>query len=331
MTTAARPTPRRWRDADASPNPQAHSRPKTRRSRGDHGISWDKINKCYVGTISLGYDTTGKRRRRTVTGKTKAQVKDKLITLREEISAGVQTPATYTVEQCVRDWLDSLAIDPGTIATYRGQAEKWIYPRIGAAKLKDLKVTDIELFFGDIAKVLRRPSLVAIKSTLRRSIRRAQKHDLIIRNVAELADVPDCQPGRPSRAMTEEQAAQVLAAASGIAGVYRTVVTIGRYPGAAAHAATAANDLACGTRPRTNATFAHVSDDLAAATCWSCRAKLGLDSRHHPRLALNQARRRHQDPQVAALARAAQPRDRCSSCPPKAPGRRAPSRRSRLA
>ena len=32
------------------------SGPKKRRERGDDGISWDKINKCYVGTISLGND-----------------------------------------------------------------------------------------------------------------------------------------------------------------------------------------------------------------------------------------------------------------------------------
>jgi hypothetical protein len=32
---------------------------KRRRERGDHGISWDKTNKCYVGTISLGYDSSG--------------------------------------------------------------------------------------------------------------------------------------------------------------------------------------------------------------------------------------------------------------------------------
>ncbi len=59
--------------------------PKRRRERGDDGISWDKINKCYVGTISLGYDGSGKRLRRTVRGKTKAEVKDKLDKLHDEI------------------------------------------------------------------------------------------------------------------------------------------------------------------------------------------------------------------------------------------------------
>jgi hypothetical protein len=40
------------------------------------------------------------------------------------------------------DWLDSLELDPHTMATYRGQAEKWIYPKIGATKLAEFKATD---------------------------------------------------------------------------------------------------------------------------------------------------------------------------------------------
>jgi Phage integrase, N-terminal SAM-like domain len=189
--------------------------PRRRRDRGDDGISWDKINKCYVGTISLGYHGNGKRLRRTVRGKTKAEVKDKLDKLHDEINAGIRTPASYTVGQCVADWLDSLELDPSTMATYRGQAEKWICPKIGAMKLKDFKVTDADKFFRDIAGALGKSSLTEIKSTLRRSIRRAQKHDLIGRNVAELVDLPQGRPGRLSRAMTEQQAGKVLRAASG--------------------------------------------------------------------------------------------------------------------
>ncbi len=135
-------------------------KPKRRRERGDDGISWDKVNKCYVGTISLGYGEDGKRLRRYVRGKTKTEVKDKLDELHEEIRAGIETPATYTVRQCVADWLDSLERDPHTMATYRGQAEKWIYPKIGRTKLKDFKATDADRFFRDVAKVLSKASLV---------------------------------------------------------------------------------------------------------------------------------------------------------------------------
>ncbi len=76
---------------------------------GDDGISWDKANKCFVGTVSLGFDAEG-RRRRSVRGRTKAEVKDKLKELHEEINAGIYTPATYIVEACVSEWLDELTL-----------------------------------------------------------------------------------------------------------------------------------------------------------------------------------------------------------------------------
>src|SRR5450755_2813004 len=251
--------------------------PRRRRERGDDGISWDRANKCYVGTISLGYDDSGKRLRRTARGKTKQAVKDKLDKLHEEIKAGIETPATYTVRQCVADWLDSLELDPHTLATYRGQAEKWIYPKIGRTKLKDFKATDADRFFRNVAKVLSKASLVKIKSTLIRSIRRAQKYDLIGRNVAELVDLPHGRPGHPSRAMSEEQAGKVLQAASGRATAYVKVVKVSRGQYAATHAATEAGELACGTWTRLKAAIAEVGTDLAGITCHFCRAELGLD------------------------------------------------------
>src|SRR6201995_1229302 len=252
-------------------------KPKRRRERGDDGIHWDKVNKCYQGTISLGYGDGGKRLRRTVRGKTKAEVKDKLDGLHEEIKAGIETPATYTIRQCVADWLNSLELDPHTLATYRGQAEKWIYPKIGRTKLKDFKATDADRFLRDVAKVLSKASLVKIKSTLVRSIRRAQKYDLIGRNVAELVDLPQGQPGAPPRAMSEQQAATVLSAASGQMTGYVRVVKVGRGRYAATHAATEVGEVACGTRSRMKSPLIEIGTDLDAVTCRSCCGQLGSD------------------------------------------------------
>jgi len=253
-------------------------KPKRRRERGDDGISWDKINKCYVGTVSLGYGDAGKRVRRTVRGKTKQEVKGKLDDLHDEIKAGIHTPATYTVKQCVMDWLDSLELDPHTMATYRGQAEKWIYPKIGAKKLAEFKATDAERFLRDVAKVLSKASLVKIKSTLVRSIRRAQKYDLIGRNVAALVDLPQGRPGHPSRAMTEEQASKVLKAASGQPAGFVKVVKVSEGQYAATHAATETGEIACGTWTRLNAPVTEIGADLTETTCRFCRAELGLDA-----------------------------------------------------
>jgi integrase len=250
---------------------------RRRRDRGDGTIAWDKINKHYVGKVSLGFNGDGARNRPSVRGRTKAEVKDKLDKLREEINAGIRTPATYTIGQCVKDWLDSIERDPHTMETITGQAKNWIYPKIGNVKLKDFTATDADRFFKEIAAHLGKRSLVMIKSTLRRSIRRAQVHDLIGRNVVELIDLPAGQPGHPSRAMTQDQAGQVLKAASGKATGYIKVVKASKGRYGATHAATEAGDLACGTKPPKNAPITDVGKDLADTTCRSCRAQLGID------------------------------------------------------
>lgn len=144
--------------------------------------------------------------------------------------------------------------------------------------LRTFKVDDADKFFREIAPFLSQRSLVMIKSTLRRSIRRAQARDLIVRNVIELIDLPSGRPGRPSRAMTEEQAAAVIKTARGQVSGYVKVVkaSSGRY--GVTHAATETGTLACGTKPPKNALIIEVSRELNQATCRSCRTQLGLDS-----------------------------------------------------
>ena len=259
-------------------SPNSDKPKRRRRDRGDDGIWWDRANRHYVGAVSLGFNSDGKRNRPTVRGRTRAEVKEKLDKLHDELNAGIHTPATYTVEQCVKDWFASIERDEHTMQTLTGQARKWIYPRIGATKLKDFSATDAVKFFQQIAPFLSKRTLVMIKSTLRRSIRRAQVHDLIGRNVIELIDLPAGKPGRPSRAMTQDQAAKVLKTANGGPTGYVKVVkaSSGRY--GATHAATESGQLACGTKSHWKAPITEVSRELKDATCLSCRTQLGLDN-----------------------------------------------------
>ncbi len=123
------------------------------------------------------------------------------------------------------------------------------------------------------------PWLVKIKSTLTRSIRRAQKYDFIGRNVVELVDLPQGRPGRPSRAMSEEQAGKALKAATGQPIGYVKAVKVSRSRYAAAHAATEAGEVACGTRPREQVPITEIGTDLSVVTCRTCCAELGTDDR----------------------------------------------------
>ena len=143
------------------------SGPKKRRERGDDGISWDKTNKYYEGSISLGFDGDGKRLRRRVRAKTKTEVKEKLDAIDEEIKDGIQTPAAYTV-RAVRRGLARLT---GTGPVHRGRLP-------GSGREVDLpgdRRNEAEglqghstptASSGDAAQELSKASLVKIKSTL---------------------------------------------------------------------------------------------------------------------------------------------------------------------
>ena len=87
-------------------------------SYGEDGIYFDHRGDCrdsalhrtcagrWRGVVLLGFDADGKRIRRKVSGKTKAEVKDKLKALHSELDAGLRTAQGYTVEKAVADWLD---------------------------------------------------------------------------------------------------------------------------------------------------------------------------------------------------------------------------------
>ncbi len=187
-----------------------------RRGRGDDAIYFDQSKSSYVGAVSLGYTAAGNRRRRKVYGRTKAEVRDKLKELRTEIETGVTSSARYTVAEMVRKWHEVGLKDraPKTIEKCRTLIDNHILPQIGAAKLRDLTADDLDEWLESRAAELATRTLRELLSILRRSITLAQRRDLVARNVAELVTIPKGTEGRPSKALTMDQADAVLAAAA---------------------------------------------------------------------------------------------------------------------
>jgi integrase len=81
---------------------------------------------------------------------------------------------------------------------------------IGAGKLKRLTADQVDDWLDGLMDKLSTRSLQAVHSILRRAIRQAQARDKIGRNVAELVATPKGKEGRPSKAMTLDQANAVL-------------------------------------------------------------------------------------------------------------------------
>lgn len=76
-----------------------------RRGQGEDSIYWDSTKNRYVGAVSLGFSPDGKRARRKVTGRTKAEVRDKLRELHQEVESGLKPKRSYTVSDALDDWL----------------------------------------------------------------------------------------------------------------------------------------------------------------------------------------------------------------------------------
>ena len=184
-----------------------------RRARGEDSIFFAPSRKCWVGEITVGWKPDGRRDRITVRGKTKTDVKNELRAKHQELDASVRTPAHYTVQQCIEDWLNSLTTQsPTTLTNYRTAAHH-VIELIGNIKLADLKARDVQAALTKLAMQKSTRSVRMYRMVLVRAIRHAQINDLAMRNVAELISVPAGQPGRPSKALTLEQALALLEAA----------------------------------------------------------------------------------------------------------------------
>ena len=195
----------------------------SRRGYGEDGIYFDHRGDCqdsthhktcsgrWRGVVSLGYASDGKRIRKKVSGPTRTEVKDKLKALHSELDAGVRTVQGYTVEAAVADWLAEGL--PGraakTVEVYRDTLRP-VLAVIGRTPLRDLTVQDVRTALAKMAVTHSTPTLQKAHNCLTRALRHAEGRDLVRRNVSALVDTPHGRQGRPSQALTVEQAAALL-------------------------------------------------------------------------------------------------------------------------
>ena len=198
----------------------------SRRGYGEDGIYFDHRADCqdsahhktcsgrWRGVVSLGYAADGKRIRKKVSGQTRTEVKDKLKALHTELDAGVRTAAGYTVDMAVTDWLaEGLSGRAAkTVEVYR-DALRPVLAVAGRIPLRDLTVQDVRTALATMAVTHSTPTLQKAHNCLTRALRHAEGRDLVRRNVSALVDTPHGREGRPSQALTLEQAAALLEAA----------------------------------------------------------------------------------------------------------------------
>ena len=189
-----------------------------RRGYGEDSIYWDESKSRYVGAVSLGFSASGSRVRKKVSGRTKAEVRDKLRELHHQVDSGLRPRRRYTVGDALEDWLahgvDGLSAR--TVTLYRGTIVKALDEELGAVRLTELTASDVQRALAAMASRLSTRTVQIAHNVLVRAIRHAERDDLVGRNVAALVDTPKGQAsGRPSKSLTLEQAVALMAAAEG--------------------------------------------------------------------------------------------------------------------
>jgi integrase len=195
----------------------ASKRKTGRRSRrGGGSVFWDESRGSYVGLLSLGRDPDNpkKRIRKKVYGATERECQEKLDALRHEIRrTGIIARRDTTVEMAVREFLTHPPAEwrsPITMKVYRNYAET-IIEAIGPTRLAQLSAGRVDAMLRDMARRgCSKRTIEGTRSLLVRAIRRAERDNLVARNVAALSEMP-AAPQRTSKAMTLEQVGALLA------------------------------------------------------------------------------------------------------------------------
>jgi integrase len=144
---------------------------------------------------------------------TKVEVRDKLKELHHELEEGTASSPTYRVRQAVAAWLDSLDLDPSTVANYRFMA-KHVINGLGNRRLRDLTAKEVQEFLEGLPLSTRSRKLV--HKVLRDSIQHTMIAGMAGRNVAAVVNsTPRGGAGRPSKALSVAQAEAIIKAAKG--------------------------------------------------------------------------------------------------------------------
>jgi integrase len=186
-----------------------------RRGRGEGSIYKDEAKGRWYAAVSVGYGPDGKTwRRHKISGRTRAEVAAKLRELQAEQDLGAQSAPGYTVQRAVDDWLaEGLDGRSAGTVTLNRNVLKPVTAIIGDIELRKLTAHDVRRVLTQLASNHSSRSVVIAHNSLTRALRHAEANRHILHNAAALVDTPKGQRGRPSKALTGEQAAALVEAA----------------------------------------------------------------------------------------------------------------------
>ena len=170
-----------------------------KRANGEGTLSRrkDKAGKTigWRAAVTVGINENGTQDRRWVSGKTQAEVQDKLRAFQADMHTGmVADTEGLTVSAYMSRWADHKEQDatkPNTLRSYRDTVRLHIAPHIGRIKLDKLRPLDVEQMLSKMQKAGK--SAASRAYTLRvlsMALRQAVRWQMLPRNVAEAVRPP---------------------------------------------------------------------------------------------------------------------------------------------
>jgi integrase len=126
---------------------------RKRRGRGEGSI-FQREDGLWVGSLSLGCDGNGKRKRRTVYGATKLAVQQELRKLQDRADSGrLADPSGLTLSQFLAHWLEDIkpAIAANTFRGYKRSSDHHLTPQIGGVRLTQLAPLHVQAMYSSLA------------------------------------------------------------------------------------------------------------------------------------------------------------------------------------
>ena len=171
----------------------------------------------WVGVIDLGW-SGGKRHRKTVLAKTRAEASRKLNQAKAQLHANQLVLNAPTVNAWFAYWLEEIAaprVKANTLPDYRAKVRLYIGPHIGHHRIDRLEPQHVRGMYTAMRKQgLAEATLRKTHAILRRGLKDAMRDGKVARNVADLVDAPSMKVNKRTP-LTVEQARQVLATAKG--------------------------------------------------------------------------------------------------------------------
>jgi integrase len=165
----------------------------TRRGPGEGSI-YERADGRWTAVVHLGY-ARGRRQRKHVYGKTRAEVASKLRALQTSVDQGLAPPPDrLTFDQFLTTWLTESvrpSVRPSTFRSYEGIVRVHVRPAIGRVPLNRLTPGDVQRLLNErLASGLSPRSVAMIRAVLRTALGLAVRWGQVPRNVAALTDPP---------------------------------------------------------------------------------------------------------------------------------------------